>query len=541
MEANAPERIETLIRDWLLGRVAQVTRTPLNRIEVDQPVTAYGMDSLAAATLAGELEEWLGCPVHNGVFFGTDTISGVSRALGAREDVRAALEARVSGEPVQVEIAPATEYHGGENFDLADIIRMSGRLPFAARVESSARFLRDVTSGGLYRREVASSTDREVVVVDPATRTPARMLMFGSNSYLGLAGHPKVAARVRAALDTDGVGLGGAPLLSGYTRLHRELEERLAALKGTEAAMLYSTGYSANVGSIQGCCNDGSFVICDEYSHASFRDGLKLTRVPYAVFRHNDVDHLRELLRRHCAPGVDVFVGVEGLYSMDGDVAPLDRIVETCEEFGAVLMVDDAHATGVLGSTGSGSAERFGVKGRVPVLVGTLSKAVAGLGGFVCGSRDLIDFLRYLSRSYMFSTSMPPTLVAQALGALEVMEQEPERLLKLRDNIRLAHEGFARVGITVHGDPESPILAVRAPVGMDIHRAAALLHAMGVFVNVVEFPAVPLDQQRFRISIMSSHTTEDIARLVSSFAEMWEQTGFQTKAQGEKPRLKVAG
>lgn len=431
--------------------------------------------------------------------------------------------------PFEVVVPP--RYEGGDNFDLQDIVRISARLKFNERIQCAAEVVREAVSHGLYRRELVSCTDREVTLLEDGIARP--ILMFGSNSYLGLANHPHVAARIREVLDVGAIGLGSAPLLSGYTRWHRELEERLATLKGTQAALLYSTGYSANLGLVAGCCNGRSIVICDEYSHASFRDGLKLAKVRFHTFRHNDLDHLEQLLEQHASPKVDLFVGVEGLYSMDGDIAPLDAITRLCERHRATLMIDDAHATGVLGATGSGSTEHFGLKGGNAIVMGSFSKAFAGLGGFICGSRDLVDYLRFMSRPYMFSTSMPPPLVAQALGGLEVLAQEPQRVQRLRRNVALAHRRFAAAGIAVLGDAVSPIIAVPAPSRINVRTAGRHLHELGVFVNAIEYPAVPRDQQRFRVSIMASHTEADIERMVQAFEQVWAEAGQAAPAASQ--------
>lgn len=535
MQTLTTESIERLIRDWMVERAAHLLRVPPASLGSDKSLTSLGLDSLAAVSLIGELEEWLHCGIPEATVQEAEDIDGLARVLAARKDVRKSLSERQSGaaQPPVVVVAPE-RYTGGEDFDLADIIRVSASLRFQDRVRYCAEVLRSATDGGLYRREIASSTGREVVMAAPGRGEGQRVLMFGSNSYLGLANDPHVASRVREVLDQGAIGLGGAPLLSGFTRWHRELEERLAAMKGTEAALLYSTGYSANIGLVTACCSEHAFVICDEYSHASFKDGLKQSRVPYDTFRHNDMARLEALLKRHASHDIDLFVGVEGLYSMDGDVAPLDRIARLCNQYGATLLIDDAHATGVIGPKGHGSTERFDLDGHKPIVMGTLSKALAGIGGFICGSRELVDYLRFLSRPYMFSTSMPPTLVAQALGGLDVMAGEPGRLAGLRRNIKQARAGLQAAGVALHSDPESPILAIMAPAGMNIRAAGRRLQDLGVFVNVVEYPAVPRDQQRFRVSIMSSHTPADIDRMVAAFQSVWPQSAAAEGSRAEE-------
>ena len=240
----------------------------------------------------------------------------------------------------------------GENFDLGNAVDATMRLPFAQRIDRVTELIENIGFERRYRREIASPTDREVLVRDPVSGTAQKMLMFGSNSYLGLAGHPDVAQRVAKLLAEGRSGSAGRRYSADTPSWHRELEQRLAELKGTEDALLYSSGYSANVGVVSACCRGRSLVIHDEYVHASFRDGLKLAGVATAVFRHNDTRQLEQHLARHASSGTDLFVGIESLYSMDGDVAPIDEIVELCERYGATLIMDEAHATGVLGETG---------------------------------------------------------------------------------------------------------------------------------------------------------------------------------------------
>jgi glycine C-acetyltransferase len=379
-------------------------------------------------------------------------------------------------------------------------------------------------SKALFMRKVVSAADREVVVVDPFTGRLKKMLMFGSNNYLGLANHPYVRERVTRTVDEFGIGVGGPPLLNGYTGLHRQLEERLAALKGVEDAILFPTGYSANVGLISGLTQPDDGIVYDALSHASFRDGLHLTQAAHAEFGHNRLDELERQIDRFRVERQDVFVGVEGVYSMDGDLAPLDEISEICQRKGSILLVDDAHGTGVMGPMGKGTASHFGVEGQVDVTMGTFSKVFSVTGGFVAASKPITSYLRYFARSHMFSASLPPMVVAAVVAGLEVMEFEPERLDRLRGNIRYVSKRLKNKGI--EAEMSSPILALRVPVGADMFASARKLHEAGLFINPVVFPAVPANQQRFRISLMADHTRDDLDRLVSCVSEIvadWER------------------
>ena len=413
-------------------------------------------------------------------------------------------------------------YQGGENFDLRDVLLKGRSLPLLNRTSFFQRFLQDVQQReeNLCMRCMNSPSDREVTVLDPASHTERRMLMFGSNNYLGLATHPHVVKQAAQALEKYGAGVGGPPLLNGYTTLHRELEERLAALKGTEDAMIYSSGYGANVGMVSGLAGKADIILYDAYSHASFCDGITLSAAQSFHFAHNDLGHLAVLLERaQTHPHNDIYVGVEGVYSMDGDLAPLDQILALCNQYGAHLMLDDAHGTGVMGTHGRGSAEHFGVEGRIPITMGTFSKAFTATGGFVAASKAIVDYLRFFARSYMFSASLPPATIATVLAGLDVLEHEPERLVRLHENVAYAARHLRSRGFPMPS--QSAILPLRVPHGMDIRRASRAFHERGIFVNSVEYPAVPVSQQRFRISMMATHTREDIDRLLAVIDEVW--------------------
>jgi glycine C-acetyltransferase len=413
------------------------------------------------------------------------------------------------------------EYRGGENFSLRQMLLKGKDMSLQEKVEFFSRFIDELAGHGqmLCMRPISSPTDREVVILDPETELPRSMLMFGSNNYLGLATHPSVLRQTCEAVLQYGIGLGGPPLLNGYTTLHRELEERLARLKGTEDAMIFSSGYAANVGLASGLFSENAIVLSDAYSHASFSDGVRLSGAQAFHFPHNDCAQLERLLRHHTSPSHDTYVAVEGVYSMDGDTAPLPRIVALCEKYNAVLLLDDAHGTGVMGQHGRGTAEHYDVEGRIPITMGTFSKTFAVTGAFVAASRKIITYLRFFARSYMFSASLPPPVVASVLAGLDVMEKEPERLASLRGNVHYATSGLRGLGFDLQ--PEAAILPLRVPESMRIREASRKFHERGIFVNSVEYPAVPIREQRFRISMMATHTREDIDRLLSAVKAIW--------------------
>jgi len=415
-----------------------------------------------------------------------------------------------------------SNYNGGENFNLRDVLLAGHRMKLHERVEFFSQFINKLNENNesLYMRQIDSAADREVVVLDPVNGERRGMLMFGSNNYLGLANHPYVKTKVKEAVDLFGIGIGGPPLLNGYTTLHKKLEERLAKLKHTEDAVLFSSGYNANVGLITALINTNDIVFYDEYSHASFADGLHMSKAKSYPFKHNNVVELEKLLLQNQNCAGDIYVGVEGVYSMDGDLSPLDIIAPLCKKYKAKLIVDDAHGTCVLGSFGGGTAEYFGVENLVDITMGTFSKAFGVVGGFVAASKEVANYLRFFARSHMFSAALPPTVIAAVIAGIDVVENDVELSQQLWSNVEYAINEINKIGI--NAETESAIIALRVPAEMNIRKAALLFHQSGIFVNSIEYPAVPVNQQRFRISIMATHTKQDIKKLVETISLIWK-------------------
>jgi glycine C-acetyltransferase len=434
---------------------------------------------------------------------------------------------------------PPTPGSNYSDLPLLEVLLQGRRLSFQERTALFSRFfgglLRHEPMGGMFFRRVLSPSDREVLVRNHDGTTQP-MLMFGSNSYLGLPTHPHVRTRIEEALATWGAGAGGPPMLNGYLGLHRELEERLAAFEGTEDAVLFGSGYATNVGLVSTLPTTGDVVLYDEFSHASFLDGLRLGDHTGFSFPHNDLAALEaHLVALKGQPG-DRFVGVEGVYSMDGDLAPLDRAAALCARHGALLVVDDAHGTGVTGG-GRGTAHHFGVQ--ADVLMGTFSKAFAVSGGFVATSKPIADYLRLVARAYVFSASLPPPTVAAVLAGLEVIEREPERHARLLDNARHLAAGLHRLGFPVPPDgPHSAIFALPVPPPLNIRPMAFAFHRRGFFLNHVEFPAVKPAAQRFRITVTANHTRADLDRLLTAIEEVWAE--HRSVGDGEATGVPVA-
>ncbi|MBT8380742.1 MAG: pyridoxal phosphate-dependent aminotransferase family protein [Ignavibacteriaceae bacterium] len=418
----------------------------------------------------------------------------------------------------------ANEYKGGENFDLRDVLLRGRKMNLNSRTNFFGSFIKDlmINKQMQHLRCVSSAADREVKVIDHYTGELKSMLMFGSNNYLGLANHPYIKEYVCRIIKKQGTGIGGPPLLNGYTSLHYELEERLAHLKGAEDVLIFSSGYGANVGLVSAIMGSEDLVVYDAYSHASFYDGIKMSGAQAVHFSHNDAKLLEQTLSRtETMKFKDRFVGVEGVYSMDGDIAPLDKIVPICKRNNSILVVDDAHGTGVMGTKGTGSAGHFGLEGQIDITMGTFSKTFAVTGGFVAASKPIINYLRFFARSYMFSASLPPTVVASVLAALDVLENESELQTKLGDNINYTARCLKQLGFDANSI--TPIFPLKVPTVMNIRKAAYDFHQKGFFVNSVEYPAVPKSQQRFRVSIMATHTKDDIDRLMEAIVDIWDK------------------
>lgn len=364
----------------------------------------------------------------------------------------------------------------------------------------------------LYGRTLLGPNDAEAVVDYPRESGKRQMIILASNNYLGLNNHPRViAAAQQAALDY-GTGAGSSPLLVGRFPVTKELETKLANLKGAEEACVFSTGYSANVGVISAVAGKDDVVILDRLAHASMVDGAKLSGAQIKVFHHNDAAHLDSVLRRNKQARVKL-VAVEGIYSMDGDVAPLDEIYEVCRRHDALLLVDEAHSTGVLGAHGRGAAELFGLEGKIDLHVGTLSKALGACGGFVAGNSDLVTYIRYFARSGMFSTAPSPMVMAAASAAIDVIRDEPELRHRLWDNCNFMHSELKRLGFTVNEAP-SPVIPVIVGTMKGLRQMTLELHRSNICVNSVPFPAVPHGSERLRVSLTASHTREQLVEAI---------------------------
>lgn len=377
---------------------------------------------------------------------------------------------------------------------------------------------RDVQKAGLYPYfKPISKAEDTVVVIEGRER-----VMMGSNNYLSLTHHPKVLEAAMRALQMFGSGCTGSRFLNGTLALHEELECRLAEHFGKEAALVFSTGYQANLGLVQGLIGRGDVVLVDKLDHASIIDGAKLSYGETTRFNHGDLAHLEHKLQKHGDSAMMIIV--DGVYSMEGDIADVPGLSALAQRYGAVLAIDDAHSVGVLGPKGDGTAAHFGLVDEVDIVVGTFSKSLASIGGFVGASESVIHYLKHHSRPLIFTASLPPSNTAGVLAALQVMIDEPERREMLWNNTRRFHEGCRSLGFDI-GKTETPIVPVL--IGT-LHKTFAFWRALfdaGVFTNPVVPPAVPADQCRLRASLMATHTSDQIDSALETFGRLGKAMG----------------
>ena len=328
---------------------------------------------------------------------------------------------------------------------------------------------------------------------------------LSSNNYLGLNTHPRLIAAAVKAAEEYGVGSGAVRTIAGTMQIHMELEEKIARFKHVEACVVFQSGFAANAGTVSAVLGKGDIIISDELNHASIIDGCRLSRADIKIFPHKDLDGLERVLQEtHDHPGKKLVI-TDGVFSMEGDIAPLPRIVELAEHYDAIMMIDDAHSSGVLGRNGRGTVDHYQLHGHVDIQVGTLSKAVGVLGGYVCGSRSLIEFLYHRARPFLFSTSHPPSVAASCMAAFDVLEQEPQLVEKLWENTRFFKAGLNRLGFNT-GDSETPITPIIVGQGDLAMRFSDELFKEGVFAQGIGYPTVPEARSRIRTIVTATHS-----------------------------------
>src|SRR5882724_336605 len=356
------------------------------------------------------------------------------------------------------------------------------------------------------------------------------VINLASNNYLGLTTHPKLRAAAIEATRKFGVGPGAVRTIAGTMRLHLELEEKIARFKNVEACVVFQSGFTANAGTVSAILGKEDFIISDELNHASIIDGARLSRAKILVYKHKDVAHAEEHLASvKDQPGRKLLI-TDGVFSMDGDIGPLPGLCDVAEKYGAIMMVDDAHSSGVLGKNGRGTIDHFNVHGRVDIQVGTLSKAIGAIGGYVCGTRDLIDFLYHRARPFLFSTSHPPSVAATCIAAFDVLQEEPDRIEKLWENTRFWKKELGLLGFDIGGKttpasetPITPIIVGDAKLTMEFSRE---LFKEGVMGTGIAFPTVPEGKARIRTIVTATHTQEELGQALDVLKTVGKRMGI---------------
>jgi glycine C-acetyltransferase len=365
---------------------------------------------------------------------------------------------------------------------------------------------------------------------EPVARFDGReVINLASNNYLGLANHPKLVEAAIEATRRYGAGSGAVRTIAGTMTLHVELEQRIARFKNVEACVVFQSGFTANAGTVAAILGPEDTIISDELNHASIIDGCRLSKAKIRIFPHRNFDAAgRMLAELDGAPGRKLLI-TDGVFSMDGDIAPLPELVELAERHGAIMMVDDAHASGVLGRNGRGTIDHFNLHGRVDIQVGTLSKAIGCLGGYICGSRDLIEYLYHRGRPFLFSTSHPPAVAAACLAAFDLLEQEPERIERLWENTRYFKEALRREGFDT-GVSETPITPIMVGDAALAHAFSQALFEEGLMATGIGYPTVPRGKARIRTIVTAAHTRPQLDRALEILVRVGKRMGIARQA-----------
>ncbi len=365
-----------------------------------------------------------------------------------------------------------------------------------------------------YFRVITSEQDTEVIV------NGKKMLMMGSNSYLGLTNHPRVKEAAINATKKYGTGCAGSRFLNGTIDVHIELEEKLAKLVGKDGALAFATGYQSNLGAISAMVSKGEYVITDKYDHASIIDGCKMSYGKMLRYNHNDMASLENALKR--TEGKNTLVVVDGIFSMEGDIADIPGILEVIKKYNANLMIDEAHSLGVLSKDGAGAAKYFNAVDDTTIIMGTFSKSLASVGGFLAADKDVIEYLKHHSRPLIFSASLPPASAASVLEALKIMEEEPERIEKLWENTHFMAESFTNMGFDI-GNSVTPVIPLHVGDMMIAFKMWKRLSEEGVFINPVVPPAVPPTDTLIRCSFMATHTRKQLEEALDKFEKIGKE------------------
>ncbi len=418
-----------------------------------------------------------------------------------------------------------TQYSLADFYDIAD-------LDMLQRAKAFHEYLKDIHKNHHthYRRVSLSGSGPTMRVADPYTGKEKEMIYMASNDYLNLTKHPKTIEAGKKALEKYGSGAGSVPLLGGTLDIHIALEKKVAAFKGCESAIIYTNGFGSNVGSISALLREGDVAVLDMLVHASIIDGCKGTHVEH--FRHNNMKSLEKVLQKCQKKYRTKMVIIDGVYSMDGDISKLDKIVEIAHHYGAYVMVDEAHATGVIGQKGRGTPEYFNIEGKVDIVAGTFSKALGTVGGFVAGRKEIIEYLQYYSRPYMFSTAQTPQTAASLIEAMNIIENEPVLRKNLWDNIRYFRKNLLSLGFNL-GNSETAIFPIIIGDDVKVRELCRELHEADIYVNAVQYPAVSRRLSRIRMSLMCNHTRQHLDTVLNALEHLGKKYNIMKASKGK--------
>jgi 8-amino-7-oxononanoate synthase len=422
------------------------------------------------------------------------------------------------------------ETHGEEEFDsnaytLADFYELDDEDLFAKTVPAY-RYIQHFEGTGCftYARPLVGPCGNRSLVEDRRTGRRKRMIMMASNNYLGLTTHPRVVEAGQKALEKYGSGGSSAPFLSGTFDITKKLEGKLAELKGCGDAMVFSSGYSANLGTISALLRHRDVAIVDKLDHASIVDGCRLSGAAMRSYRHGDVAGLEKILRACDGKYMGKLVITDGVFGMDGDLCPLPEIKKVVDMYGAKLMLDDAHATGVVGKRGRGTAEYFNMEGEIDLVIGTFSKTLGAIGAFVASTEEVINYIRLYARSYFFSAALPPAVCASVIAALEVLEEEPWRVARLRWNVKHLHDRLTDLGLEVT-PAGTGVVSVIIGEELLVRRMSKRIDELGLYINPLPSPSVPKGQERFKFSLMATHSEDDVDEAADIFEMVCREFG----------------
>jgi glycine C-acetyltransferase len=526
----------------VLAATMRHTHYQRHQLDLDADIEGeLGIDSVVLTAIVREVARDRGLDEHQPEALGATTLRTLIDALAGRPAGPAARPVtapratapappapptvRPTVRPTPEPTVPAVAEQPWDQRSMKDFMELRDPDLFA-KARDFGTYLRRRQSDELYwyGMPLQSRCANRAVIHDELSGRTREYLMFASNNYLGLANHPKVIEAICDATRVYGATNTGCRLIGGTNVLHKELERRLAAFKGREAAIVYPGGYSANLGTISALARSYDAVVVDKLNHMSIVDGCKLSGAVRKIYRHNDMADLERVLDRCGDQVLGKLIAVDGVFSMHGDIAALPDIVQLARRYGARVLVDDAHATGVLGARGTGTAEHFGLKGEVDLELGTMSKTLAGMGGFVVGDAEVIEYLRFYADSYVFAATIPAGMAAGLIAAIDVIEDEPERITRLWANIRRLRAHLLEAGFDLERSDSAivPILIGDERRAMEMGRA---VRARGLFCQTVVFPGVPVGDARLRISVTSEHTDEDIDTAAGIFLDSARETG----------------